>query len=556
MRRQLSNQIGKTFWLQDVFFLTIFLIVLFFFQYQSRPLSIPDESNYADIVREMLTTHNYFTPYLNGIKFFEKPILLYWLGTFAIKLFGYGIDSLRMVNACLALLTCLLTYYTAQLFYSRFAAILSSVILATNILFFGLAHQFTTDMTVTAFLTSSLYFLLYGALRESDVFIILGGCSGGFAILAKGLIGIVFPFLIICTWTVILNKNYYSKKQLIYFILSCSVIALPWHLWMLLHHKDFWQIYFIAHHLQRFATHQVGHPQAYWYYVPVILVGFFPWIAFLPQALKSAAHSISTKNDLAPITLFWLVWIGCISIFFTLATSKLISYILPIFPPLAILLGNYIATHFRAKYLIQGVIFLCIINMVLSIVLTNSAQWLLAFDSINAYFWIWIMCAILNISALSAFCLIRNKRLNLAATVFLFMTFAYLFLALHALPYLDSRSTSFFAAKILKLQQPDDKIISLNHYYQDLGFYLKKNIYLTKPPKILLAGSKMDPQNHLILDNRALMDLWKNPQRLFILIPKNDFELFLKFHPKMYFSLISFSTTDILISNQKNKPLT
>src|SRR5438309_1456720 len=101
----------NNFWVLDFFLLTLFIGLIFFIYLGSRPLTVPDEGNYAEIIREMAASGNLITPYLNEIKFFEKPILLYWLGILAIKIGGVSIGSLRSVNAALALFLCLFTYF-------------------------------------------------------------------------------------------------------------------------------------------------------------------------------------------------------------------------------------------------------------------------------------------------------------------------------------------------------------------------------------------------------------------------------------------------------------
>src|SRR5579862_5436728 len=108
-----------TSWWFDLAFLTFFIGVLFFFLLGERPLFVPDEGRYAEIAREMAASGDYVTPYLNHIKYFEKPILFYWLGVGAIKLGGLHIWSIRSINALLGLLGCLLTYFTARKLYDR-----------------------------------------------------------------------------------------------------------------------------------------------------------------------------------------------------------------------------------------------------------------------------------------------------------------------------------------------------------------------------------------------------------------------------------------------------
>jgi len=153
----------------DLIILGLMLGSLFFLFLGSRPLSIPDEGNYAEIIREMVETGNYITPFLNGIKFFEKPILLYWLSALAIKIGGVNLWSIRSANALLAMMTCLMTYITGTKLYNRQTGMVAALILSTSILFFSLAHMLTTDMVVSTFMTCTLFSFLLGISEKQTI---------------------------------------------------------------------------------------------------------------------------------------------------------------------------------------------------------------------------------------------------------------------------------------------------------------------------------------------------------------------------------------------------
>src|SRR5580704_13305774 len=138
-------------WVLDTLFLRLCIGALFFIFAGSRPLLAPDEGRYAEIAREMVNSGNYVTPYLNGIKYFEKPILFYWLGAGAIKLGGLNLWALRSINALLGLLGCVASYVCARKLYGRSTGILAALILATSTLFFVMTHMISLDLPVTVF---------------------------------------------------------------------------------------------------------------------------------------------------------------------------------------------------------------------------------------------------------------------------------------------------------------------------------------------------------------------------------------------------------------------
>jgi len=318
---QLPNQ--STSWWIDILFLLLVLGGLFFILLGVRPLFVPDEGRYAEIGREMIASGDYITPYLNSIKYFEKPILFYWLEAAAIKIAGLNLWSLRSINALLGLLGCLMTYITARQLYNRKTGLLAAFILGTSMLYFVMAHMISLDLTVTVFIAMSLYAFLLGTQRPlgwSRQFYFWGAsAAAALAVLTKGLIGIVFPSMIIFVWIAIVGDWRILKRM---YLPSCILvflaIALPWHILVGQRNPEFYYFYFIQQHFLRYATTEIGHYQPIWYFIPYLIIGFFPWVVFLPQAIaKQFSWSWQQRHEHTS-ELFLLLWVLLIFAFFFL----------------------------------------------------------------------------------------------------------------------------------------------------------------------------------------------------------------------------------------------
>lgn len=333
-----------------IFYPILLILVLgtcYFMFLGSRPLVTPDEGRYAEIPREMLATGHYITPHLNHIKYFEKPPLFYWMQAASIKTFGMSEWSVRLVSLLMGLLGCLATYLFAAKIFDKLTGTLSFFVLGSSLLYYIMAHTAILDMTVSCFITFTLYFFLLGAnastrLKQNS-FYYLTALSSGLAVMSKGLIGLVLPMSIIGIWMLYLNKWSILKKfpWLISSILFFAV-ALPWHLLVQMRNPEFFHYYFIVQHFERYLTSSAGRSEPFWFFVPVILLGFFPWSFFLFFVIKKQLSTVRAKQKNHETISFMMIWSIIVLLFFSASQSKLVPYILPILPPLSILTGKYL----------------------------------------------------------------------------------------------------------------------------------------------------------------------------------------------------------------------
>lgn len=324
---------------KNTFFeLTVIILVagfIMFFKLGSLPLLDPDEPVYAQTAREMLAAQDFISPRIYGEFWYDKPPLYYWLVMGASKLFGQTEFAARFPSALLAVGCALLVYFGGKSLFTRRAGLLSALGLATSLEYFYLGKAAVTDMTLTFFLTASLL----GYLREKYYW---AYTAAGLAVLTKGPVGIVLPVMIILL-QLILTRNIKALKQMKLFSggFLALILFLPWYLMMYsVHGMDFVHTFLGFHNITRFL--QPEHPAGtlWYYYLPVLLIGFFPWTMFLLQSVSAALRS--RKEPRGNSLLFLVIWATVVLAFFTASQTKLISYILPLYPPLALLAGWYI----------------------------------------------------------------------------------------------------------------------------------------------------------------------------------------------------------------------
>ena len=539
----------------DILFLSISLGCLFFILLGTRPLFVPDEGRYAEIIREMVNSGNYITPYLNGIKYFEKPNLFYWLGSLAVYLNGLNLWSIRGVNALLALLGCLFTYWIASKCYDRATGLCAALILGTSSLYFVMAHMISLDLTVTFFITTCLYTFLLGyqelsADKRNNYLFIAAACSA-LAVLTKGLIGIIFPLMVIGLSLTFIRK-WRAIKQLP--LLSCIaiflLITIPWHALVQWYNPEFFHFYFIEQHILRYITTTVGHYQPVWYFIPILIIGFFPWVVFLPQTITTCLSSWRMQHHSTEI--FFLVWATSIFLFFSFSKSKLIPYILPLFPPLAILVARYLVHHHTHRRGIKiGYIFLIFFSIAIACLFYWYTKHITLPYPTMAALYLNIAGALLVIGSVVSYLWIQHSQVTLSFITILVTMWLFLLILLAATPAIDTRTIQPLAFTLKPLLQAHDEVITYNQYFQDLPFYLKQRVSILNWQNELSFGMRYQHTKQWMINDADFWQRWNSNQRIFVVMSLDEYAHFKQKHPIIQAYFIDKTIANILISNKK-----
>jgi 4-amino-4-deoxy-L-arabinose transferase-like glycosyltransferase len=347
-----SNENGRIG--RDVFCLLLLCVLLFGLRLGTAPLANPDEGRYAEIPREMLANNDWVTPRLNGVNYFEKPPLVYWATAASMTTFGPTEWAVRGVPAVFALLGILFTYAATRRLYGRSAGLGAGIVLATSLLYFALARIVLLDMAVSVLMSAALFCFILGVreapgARRRWLFYGLYA-SMALATLTKGLIGFLVTGAVMFLWLVIFNqwrrlRPFYLPTGGLLFL----AIAVPWHVLAARANPTWVHRYFVFEHWERFTSPAASRPGPWWYFIPVLLLGLFPWTGFLGNALREGLRGGWAARKRNAEAWFFVLWAGFIFLFFSASHSKLITYILPVFPPLAVLIGVRLASMWQGR---------------------------------------------------------------------------------------------------------------------------------------------------------------------------------------------------------------
>jgi 4-amino-4-deoxy-L-arabinose transferase-like glycosyltransferase len=529
-------------WKRDILLLTLAIGLLLAVALGVRALWGPDEGRYVEIPREMVATGDYVTPRLNGVKYFEKPPLFYWLQAAAIHLFGLREWAMRLVPALSALLGCLAVYAAGRRLFSRRAGLLAAAVLATTPLWYFLGNAITLDMTVSALLTVALLAFLV-AVREPDVpdaplrrnLLWASYVALALATLAKGLIGIAIPGMVIVVWMALLGdwdlpRRIRLGSGTVIFLL----IAVPWHVLVARANPEFLWFYFIHEHVLRYVTkiHQRYEPP--WFFIPVLLGGMIPWTAFLVQAVRDALPAGWRRRHESKETLFLLLWAGLVFVFFSLSSSKLVPYILPVVPPLALLLGRSLDRLLDeppgSPVLRRATGVLLPLAGGLGAIFALAPRLLAGKPKLEAYAdafggRLYLLAGSLLLLGILPFLFARQRRpvRSLAAvfggTVLFFLAF------LACLPIFNAeRSTRSLAHWLKPRLRPGDQVVTYRAYFQELPVYLERRITIAGWRGELEMGTKAEDTRAWMIDLGAFDRLWRGPGTVYLFTEEDRYE--------------------------------
>jgi len=521
-----------------------FSFFIFFYNIGSPGLFDVDEAVYAEASREMIETGDWITPQYNYTNRYDKPVFFYWLMASAFRVFGVTEFAARFWSAAFGVMLTLMCYYLLRWIGHPKWGVITALIFATSLEVIVLAHASITDMTLAFFITSALFCFFLGYMGRGKVGFgwYLGFyLSTALAVLTKGPVGIVLPGAIIFIFLILRGDfiQTLKKMHIVSGVLIFLVVALPWYIvetWI--NGWEYIDAFFIKHNVTRFTGVVSGHRGSVYYFIPVILIAFFPWSAFLPQILYRYFPRSRKRGAVGPeesLTLFSIIWFLVIFIFFSISKTKLPGYIVPLSAPLAIMAGrlwyeyiypdNEVHTEKGLKY---SFVFLIILSLIiaggaglLTPYLTNSEAILKQFHEPVEWGYGLYYIAVVIASAMLLFLLAlwRNRKGIAFGIMTGMVTVVSCIIFTFVIPVADKylQSTLRDFSRIASAQMDaDDKLVVYGLNKPGILFYAQR------PATILLSREK-----------DKLTEVIESPERAFIISKTSGIESLMG-HPDLF----------------------
>ncbi len=346
-----------------------------------RPLLLPDEGRYGEVAREMWLGDG-LVPMLNGVPFFHKPPLTYWVNMLGLSVFGSHPFSVRLGPALGAWLMGASLWLWLRRRQNVQVANITLLLLATTPFYFIGGQYANHDMLVAGTITAAV--LSFARALEGGApvlrWLVCGWAFCGLALLSKGLIGVVLPALVIGPW--LLAQGRWRDMLRLLHPLGLAVfaaIALPW-LWaMQQRYPDFFDYFIVEQHFRRYASRNFNNVQPGYFYVWVLPLLTLPWSPWLWAAAQRVRGAWADHNE-RRWTALMLWWALVVLLFFSLPASKLVGYIMPALAPVCALLAapffqqNSLARRWLRPMVVAAALFCLALIAALAIVAPKSGR--------------------------------------------------------------------------------------------------------------------------------------------------------------------------------------
>ena len=516
----------------QVILLLVFGLV-WFSNLEYRKLVNPDEGRYAEIPREMVVSGDWTTPRLNDIKYFEKPALQYWATATAYSLFGEHQWTARLWSALTGFLGVLMVFFTGRRLFGQETGLNAALVLGSSLLYVLVGHINTLDMGVSFLLSAAVCAFCLAQSGVSDArkhrrWMLAAWAALALAVLSKGLIGLVLPGAALFLY-ILIERDWRlaGRLHLVPGLSLFFLITVPWFVAVSLANPEFLRFFFIHEHFERFLTKAHGRYQAPYYFIPVLLAGTLPWTVTLVDALARAWKREPEKSFQAQR--FLLLWTAVVFVFFSASSSKLVSYILPMFPALALLTGARL-TRLGARALAWQTLPAALAGIVLLALMPGIERYASREVPVELFrdYAVWLSAAaLLQIAGAAACAWLAWRGRGAAALAVLAATgLAFAQLALSGHESLSTANSAYHIAQKIKPElKPGMPFYSVNTYDQSLQYYLRRSTTMVVYKDELGFGIAQEPEK-FIPDFARFENTWNAEREALALMSPDAYEMF------------------------------
>jgi 4-amino-4-deoxy-L-arabinose transferase-like glycosyltransferase len=497
-----------------------------------RGLFNPDEGRYAEIPRETLASGDWVIPHLDGLVYIEKPPLQYWATAISFAIFGESDWSARLYTGVSGLATVLLTAWLALRLWGAAAAWRSGIMLGSSLMVMLLSHQLTLDMSLTLYTTLTLVGFCIAQDSSTDAryrsrWMWLAWVGAAAAFLTKGLIAGVLPILTLALYSLLQRDiGLWRRLGVAGGLPLFLILAAPW--FMLIQHRlpQFFDFFVVREHFERFATRLEARYEPWWFFLEILAIGCLPWITPTVRALLTGWRASVPRGTFDVRRLLW-AWSIVVLAFFSASDSKLIPYILPMFPALALLSGAATEERLRADLRATGLGLIAAAGMFIlgALMLPHFLH-----DAARAPYFLAMRTPLVVLAVTLAIggCIVRLQRgpsLPLTVTIG-----ASSYVAFASVVWAASLLSPVYSGALLLPQlggvlAPDTPVYSVRTYDQSLTFYLGRTVTLVDWRGELDFGLTLAPQKG-IASLEAFIARWQaERQALAVMEPETYAQL-------------------------------
>jgi 4-amino-4-deoxy-L-arabinose transferase-like glycosyltransferase len=520
--------------------LAVLLIAVWLATLANRPLFNPDEGRYAEIPREMLSGGDWVIPHLDGLDYIEKPPLQYWATATMYRLFGVSEFAARLYTALTALGTVALVGLLGTRLGGRDTGWRAAAIASGMVMMVVLGQLVTLDMSLTFYMTASMtgFVLAQQANDSRPKWMLMAWIAAALGVLTKGLVAAAIPAAVLVIYS-LCSRDFtpWRKLNLAWGLPVFLGLTVPWHWLAALRRHDFLQFFFVHEHFARYLTPIADREESWWFFGMVFLIGTVPWTVPALRVLVSGwrgggrGHGAGTPGDGAgsPFrpTFFLWIWVLFVCVFFSLSDSKLMPYILPAMPALAVLIAAQPIATLKRDFLVTAIL-TAIAGVVLGVASFYEPALVPASPG-RPYFLVLAkplreVAALLIVSG--AFVWAQGARDATRAGVFLGVGWCLAgLLLIRAATLLAPIYSGIDLANALPPGSGDAPLYSVRTYDQTLPFYLRRTVILVEYRRELDYGLRQAPGGE-IADIDEFLRLWQSQTRAFAVMDKRTFNNF------------------------------